>query len=70
MEGKPMQGKITAEDVWTILEVKPAQRSQDKFELMGDALKQLGWERIRLRVGGRSVLTSTSAARNHTSSSP
>ncbi len=53
VEGKPMEGKIMSEDVWTILEVRPAQRSQDKLELLGDAMKQLGWERIRLRVGER-----------------
>jgi Virulence-associated protein E len=52
VEGKPMEGKIAAEDVWTILGVKPAQRSQQQFELLGDAMKQLGWERTRLRTGG------------------
>jgi len=52
VEGKPMEGKIEAEHVWTILGVKPAQRSQTQFELLGDAMKQLGWERDRLRVGG------------------
>ena len=51
VEGKPMQGKIAVEDLWTIVGVRPAQRSQDKFELMGDAMKQLGWDRVRLRVG-------------------
>ena len=51
VEGKPMQGKIAAEDVWAIVGVRVAQRSQDRFELLGDAMKQLGWERTRLRVG-------------------
>jgi predicted P-loop ATPase len=43
VEGEPMQGKIAAEDVWAILSVRVAQRSQDKFELLGDAMKQLRW---------------------------
>ena len=51
VEGKPMQGKIAAEDVWAIVGVRVAQRSQDRFELLGDAMKQLGWVRTRLRVG-------------------
>jgi predicted P-loop ATPase len=50
-EGEHMQGKISSEDVWTILEVKPAQRTQDKNELLGDAMKQLGWMRERRRDG-------------------
>ena len=51
VEGQPMQGKIAAEDVWTIVGVRVALRSQDKFELLGDAMKQLSWDRVRLRVG-------------------
>jgi hypothetical protein len=52
-EGKPMQGKIQSEDVWSILGIKPGQRTQDKIELFGDAMKQLGWERAgQLRIGG------------------
>ena len=46
-----MEGKITSEDVWMLLGVRPAQRSQQNMELLGDAMKQLGWERKRLRVG-------------------
>jgi virulence-associated protein E len=50
--GGTMRGKIAAEDVWILLQVRPAQRSQQQFELLGDAMKQLGWERTRLRTGG------------------
>jgi hypothetical protein len=51
--GTPMQGKILTEDLWTILGLKASQRSQMQFELLGDAMKQLGWEKIHLRVGGK-----------------
>jgi hypothetical protein len=51
-EGPPMQGKIAVEDLWTLLDIKPAQRSQKHNEHLGDAMKQLGWERKSLRVGG------------------
>ena len=51
-DGQPMEGKIEVEDIWTILGVRPASRSQQQFELFGDAMKQLGWERVSLRVGG------------------
>ena len=47
-----MEGKIAAEDVWKCLEVKPAHRSQDKNDMMSDAMKQLGWERKKIRTGG------------------
>jgi hypothetical protein len=52
VQGKPMKGKIAVEDVWAILGVRPGQRSQQQFDLFGDAMKQLGWERVRLRTSG------------------
>src|SRR5215475_4150500 len=51
VDGELMEGMIAAEDVWTIVGVRPAQRTQDNNEKLGDAMKQLGWERTRLRVG-------------------
>ena len=51
-EGKPMEGKVTGEDVWTILGVKPAQRLEQHNENMGAAMKALGWERKKVRADG------------------
>jgi Virulence-associated protein E/Bifunctional DNA primase/polymerase, N-terminal len=52
VEGKPMEGKITAEDVWRILGIQPVQRSQKHNENLGIAMLRLGWRRVNLRVGG------------------
>jgi Virulence-associated protein E len=52
VDGKPMEGKITTEDLWKILQLQPKQRGQQHFDWLGKAMKQLGWERTRLRVGG------------------
>jgi hypothetical protein len=51
-EAKPMNGKIMSEDVWTILQLIPKQRTQQHQEWLGQAMKLLGWERTRLRSGG------------------
>jgi hypothetical protein len=51
--GAPLNGKIRSEDVWLLLGVKPAHRSQDLFEKRGDALKQLGWKHKYFRDGGQ-----------------
>ena len=48
---QPMNGKLVVEDAWRILDLKPGQRSQKHQEQLGDAMKKLGWKRIRLRVG-------------------
>lgn len=58
VEGKPLNGKLTAEDAWTIVGVRPERRTQQQFENLGGAMKQLGWTRTRLRVGsgGRSYI--------------
>jgi virulence-associated protein E len=37
--------KIAAADVWTIMEVKPGQRSQDQNRRVGEAMRKLGWRR-------------------------
>jgi hypothetical protein len=51
-DGKPMQGKIMVEDVWTLVEVKPERRSAKQHELLNNAMEQLGWARVKhLRVG-------------------
>lgn len=48
----PMQGKITSEDVWQILQLPPPRRTQQFTELRQKAMKQLGWEHKRLRIEG------------------
>lgn len=50
--GKPMTGVITMEDLWTIVGVRPASRSQYLAEQLAAAMKELGWTRTRNRVGG------------------
>ena len=58
VEGPPLEGKLTSEDAWTAVGLRVAQRSQQNMELLGHAMKQLGWTRKRLRVGqsGRSYM--------------
>jgi predicted P-loop ATPase len=50
--GSPMRGKIAAEDVWTLLGIRPGQRHQDHNEKLGAAMAELGWKRTRLRING------------------
>jgi predicted P-loop ATPase len=50
--GQPMSGKIAAEDVWTLLGIRPGQRHQDHNEKLGAAMAKLGWKRTRLRIEG------------------
>jgi hypothetical protein len=52
VEGKPLQGKITIEDVWTILNIPVERRSHKHNNDLGAAMKELGWEKKKLRVGG------------------
>ena len=47
-----MSGKIAAEDVWTLLGIRPGQRHQDHNEKLGAAMAELGWKRTRLRIEG------------------
>jgi hypothetical protein len=50
--GQLMSGKIAAEDVWTLLGIRPGQRHQDHNEKLGAAMAKLGWKRTRLRIEG------------------
>ena len=50
--GRLMSGKIAAEDVWTLLGIRPGQRHQDHNEKLGAAMSKLGWKRTRLRIEG------------------
>jgi hypothetical protein len=45
--GMPMVGKITIDDVWKAVGLggRPAQRNQHLTELLGAAMRELGWER-------------------------
>jgi predicted P-loop ATPase len=51
--------KIAAADVWTILDVKPGQRSQDQNRRVGEAMRKLGWRRPNtagnVRIEGKLV---------------
>jgi hypothetical protein len=40
-----MEGKIASMSVWTILDVRAGQRSQDQNQRVGAAMRQLGWRR-------------------------
>ncbi len=48
-----MEGKLRAEDAWTIVGVPEGHRTQDHNTRLGDALRELGWERERLRFKGK-----------------
>jgi hypothetical protein len=51
--GEPMTGIITMEGLWTIVGVRPAQRSQAHVENLSAAMKELGWTRTRRRIDGK-----------------
>ena len=46
------EGKLLAEDAWTIVGVLPGQRTSDHNARLGDAMRELGWTRTKLRFGG------------------
>jgi predicted P-loop ATPase len=46
-------GKMRCEDAWVILDLKAGHRTQDHNLRLGDAMKQLGWERKKKRFGGK-----------------
>ena len=48
------QGKIRSEDVWAILGVQSGNRTQVQNNRMGEAMRELGWQRKKLRFGGPS----------------
>ena len=50
--GEPMNGIITKENLWTLVGVRPASRSQYLGEQLNAAMKELGWVETRNRVGG------------------
>src|SRR3546814_5864810 len=45
-------GKISAEAVWAILNVPAGRRTQDDNACVGDAMRELGFARKKLRFGG------------------
>jgi predicted P-loop ATPase len=51
--------KVASADIWTILDVRAGQRSQDQNSRVGDAMRKLGWRRPNkggtVRVGGKLV---------------
>jgi hypothetical protein len=48
-----LNGKLRSEDAWTILDVPTGQRTQEHNARLGEAMKELGFERTRLRFDGR-----------------
>lgn len=48
-----LKGKLRSEDAWTILDVPTGQRTQEHNARLGEAMKELGFERTRLRFDGR-----------------
>jgi hypothetical protein len=47
-----LEGKVRAEDVWTLLGVAPGNRTQDHNARLGEAMKDLGFLSVRRRFGG------------------
>ncbi len=47
-----LEGKLLAADAWEIIGVPPGQRTQDHNQRLGEALRELGWERTKRRFGG------------------
>ena len=39
------QGRIAAGDVWTILDLRGAQLTQEAFQRTAEAMRQIGWKR-------------------------
>jgi len=48
-----VEGKLACEDAWRIIDKPVAQRGQHDNTRLGSALRDLGWERKKLRVKGR-----------------
>ena len=46
-----IEGKLLAGDAWEIVGVPPGQRTQDHNARLGEAMRELGWERTKLRFG-------------------
>jgi predicted P-loop ATPase len=45
-------GKLRAADVWKLLGIPAGQQTQDQNARVGDAMRELGWERTKRRFGG------------------
>lgn len=48
-----ISGKLTCDDVWKVIDKPSGQRSQHDNSRMGAAMRDLGWERRRVKIGGR-----------------
>jgi Virulence-associated protein E len=47
-----LEGKVLAADVWDLLDLRPGHRTQDHNARVGEAMKELGFGRTKLRFGG------------------
>ena len=48
--GKYSYGRILAADLWTVINVPIGQRTQDHNARLGDTMREIGWERAKLRI--------------------
>ena len=44
-----MEGKLSSADAWEITGIPLGQRRQEHNDLLGEALRELGWKRKKLR---------------------
>ena len=49
-----LSGKLKSEDAWEIIGVPPGQRTQEHNKRLGESMRELGWERKKLRHRGSS----------------
>jgi hypothetical protein len=49
---RDLNGKLRNEDAWTIVGVPTGLRTQDHNARLGEALRELGWERTKLSFDG------------------
>lgn len=47
-----LEGKLRAADAWTIVAVPVERRTQHDNERLGEVMRELGWDRKKLRFGG------------------
>jgi hypothetical protein len=45
-------GRLRAADVWQVLNIADGHRTQDHNARLGDAMRELGWARVKQRFGG------------------
>lgn len=48
-------GKVRAADVWKLLGIPAGQQTQEQNARLGDAMRELEWERTRRRFGGKGL---------------